>query len=301
MPERLQLKLAGALSRSSSAVLPIQANCLVSCKRLPIYVAVELRSWECQTGICRVCRYYLFSLNHPERTVFDEVDALCNTGCIGAFNRSCGSNCQYVKGCSFLHTYHQECWTCLQCDHSKVVSWRKLSYASLLIPAANHRWLWVGSCHRVELQHDRYSTNQKLWSFAYFIAFLWWNFLYCYQTQRFMVFIKFMFLCLAGFVGAMISNVAFVFRNIFSKKGMSSGSKVGGMNYYACLSMMSLVFLTPFAFAVEGPKMWLTGWDAANLAIGQQFIWYCEALWTLLNLWMSLIVSLKCRWSEIQS
>ncbi|KAM7261658.1 hypothetical protein ACFE04_020735 [Oxalis oulophora] len=44
---------------------------------------------------------------------------------------------------------------------------------------------------------------------------------------------------MTGFVGAMISNLAFVFRNIFSKKGMK-GQAVSGMNYYACLSMMSV-------------------------------------------------------------
>ena len=77
-----------------------------------------------------------------------------------------------------------------------------------------------------------------------------------------------------GFVGAMISNIAFVFRNIFSKKGMTTGKQVGGMNYYACLSMLSLVFLTPFAFAVEGPKAWVAGWDVANATIGPQVFWY---------------------------
>ena len=77
-----------------------------------------------------------------------------------------------------------------------------------------------------------------------------------------------------GFVGAMISNVAFVFRNIFSKKGMTTGKNVGGMNYYACLSMMSLVFLTPFAFAVEGPKMWTTGWNTAIQLHGNKVFWY---------------------------
>ncbi|KAG0619288.1 hypothetical protein M758_4G128900 [Ceratodon purpureus] len=82
---------------------------------------------------------------------------------------------------------------------------------------------------------------------------------------------------MTGFVGAMISNVAFVFRNIFSKKGMSSGKNVGGMNYYACLSMMSLVFLTPFAIAVEGPKAWVTGWEAANAAIGPKILWWVVA------------------------
>ncbi|KAJ8566124.1 hypothetical protein K7X08_030601 [Anisodus acutangulus] len=58
---------------------------------------------------------------------------------------------------------------------------------------------------------------------------------------------------LTGFMGAMISNMPFVFRNICSKKGMKRKS-VGGMNYYACLSMMSLLILTPFAIAVEGPQ-----------------------------------------------
>lgn len=82
---------------------------------------------------------------------------------------------------------------------------------------------------------------------------------------------------MTGFAGAMISNIAFVFRNIFSKKGMSKGKNVGGMNYYACLSMMSLVFLTPFAFAVEGPKAWTTGWQAARLAHGNQILWWVVA------------------------
>lgn len=74
-------------------------------------------------------------------------------------------------------------------------------------------------------------------------------------------------------MGAMISNLAFVFRNIFSKKGMK-GKSVSGMNYYACLSMMSLVILTPFAVAVEGPQMWAVGFEKAFSQIGPQLIWY---------------------------
>ncbi|KAH9330595.1 hypothetical protein KI387_002703, partial [Taxus chinensis] len=74
-----------------------------------------------------------------------------------------------------------------------------------------------------------------------------------------------------GFMGAMISNLAFVFRNIFSKRGMK-GKAVGGMNYYACLSMLSLALLTPFAFAVEGPKVWAAGWDSALQTIGPHFV-----------------------------
>ncbi|KAG4176985.1 hypothetical protein ERO13_A11G279000v2 [Gossypium hirsutum] len=77
---------------------------------------------------------------------------------------------------------------------------------------------------------------------------------------------------MTGFMGAMISNLAFVFRNIFSKKGMK-GKSVSGMNYYACLSMLSLLILTPFAIAVEGPHMWVAGWKEAVSEIGPQFIW----------------------------
>uniref|UniRef100_A0A803NZT3 Sugar phosphate transporter domain-containing protein n=1 Tax=Cannabis sativa TaxID=3483 RepID=A0A803NZT3_CANSA len=81
---------------------------------------------------------------------------------------------------------------------------------------------------------------------------------------------------LVGFMGAMISNLAFVFRNIFSKKGMK-GKSVSGMNYYACLSMLSLLILTPFAIAVEGPKMWAAGWNQALSQIGPHFVWWVAA------------------------
>ncbi|XP_028760208.1 glucose-6-phosphate/phosphate translocator 1, chloroplastic-like [Neltuma alba] len=81
---------------------------------------------------------------------------------------------------------------------------------------------------------------------------------------------------MTGFMGAMISNLAFVFRNIFSKRGMK-GKSVSGMNYYACLSMLSLLILVPFAFAVEGPQMWAAGWQTALSQIGPQFIWWMAA------------------------
>ncbi|XVE80339.1 hypothetical protein DITRI_Ditri14bG0132000 [Diplodiscus trichospermus] len=81
---------------------------------------------------------------------------------------------------------------------------------------------------------------------------------------------------MTGFMGAMISNLAFVFRNIFSKKGMK-GKSVSGMNYYACLSVLSLVILTPFAIAVEGPQMWAAGWQNTLSQIGPQFIWWVAA------------------------
>ncbi|KAK6283599.1 hypothetical protein POUND7_002551 [Theobroma cacao] len=81
---------------------------------------------------------------------------------------------------------------------------------------------------------------------------------------------------MTGFMGAMISNLAFVFRNIFSKKGMK-GKSVSGMNYYACLSMLSLLILTPFAIAVEGPQLWAVGWQKAVSQIGPNFVWWVVA------------------------
>eukprot|EP00271_Cylindrocystis_brebissonii_P011855 TRINITY_DN29832_c0_g1_i1.p1 TRINITY_DN29832_c0_g1~~TRINITY_DN29832_c0_g1_i1.p1 ORF type:complete len:415 (+),score=63.21 TRINITY_DN29832_c0_g1_i1:189-1433(+) len=82
---------------------------------------------------------------------------------------------------------------------------------------------------------------------------------------------------MTGFVGAMISNLAFVFRNIFSKIGMSTGKKVGGLNYYACLSVMSLILLTPFAIQQEGIAMWQTGYNIAVQNVGDRFIWWVAA------------------------
>ncbi|WOL15137.1 glucose-6-phosphate/phosphate translocator 2, chloroplastic-like [Canna indica] len=81
---------------------------------------------------------------------------------------------------------------------------------------------------------------------------------------------------MTGFMGAMISNLAFVFRNIFSKRGMK-GTSVSGMNYYACLSMLSLLILTPLAIAVEGPQMWAAGWNQAISQIGPQIAWWMAA------------------------
>nr|GFC94672.1 glucose-6-phosphate/phosphate translocator 2, chloroplastic-like [Tanacetum cinerariifolium] len=77
-------------------------------------------------------------------------------------------------------------------------------------------------------------------------------------------------------MGAMISNLAFVFRNIFSKRGMK-GKSVSGMNYYACLSMLSLLILTPFTFAMEGPQMWEAGLQTALTQVGPNIIWWVVA------------------------
>ncbi|KAJ0454376.1 putative triose phosphate/phosphoenolpyruvate translocator, sugar phosphate transporter [Helianthus annuus] len=81
---------------------------------------------------------------------------------------------------------------------------------------------------------------------------------------------------MTGFMGAMVSNLAFVFRNIFSKKGMK-GKSVSGMNYYACLSMLSLLILTPFTIAMEGPQMWEAGWQTALTQVGPNIVWWVVA------------------------
>ncbi|KAF8409531.1 hypothetical protein HHK36_005608 [Tetracentron sinense] len=43
------------------------------------------------------------------------------------------------------------------------------------------------------------------------------------------------------------------------------------------LSMLSLLILTPFAIAVEGPQMWAAGWEKAISQIGPHFIWWVVA------------------------
>ncbi|KAJ1403518.1 Sugar phosphate transporter domain [Sesbania bispinosa] len=96
------------------------------------------------------------------------------------------------------------------------------------------------------------------------------------MRQRFIVVGSGLIVGTKGFMGAMISNLAFVFRNIFSKKGMK-GISVSGMNYYACISILSLLILTPFAIAVEGPKVWAAGWQTTVSQIGPNFVWWVGA------------------------
>ncbi|GAA0156745.1 secondary carrier transporter [Lithospermum erythrorhizon] len=87
-----------------------------------------------------------------------------------------------------------------------------------------------------------------------------------------------------GFMGAMVSNLAFVFRNIFSKKGMT-GKSVSGMNYYACLSILSLLILIPFALAVEGPQMWSLGFEKSVSQTGPNIVWWMVAQSVLYHLY----------------
>ncbi|KAH9290541.1 hypothetical protein KI387_034658, partial [Taxus chinensis] len=80
-----------------------------------------------------------------------------------------------------------------------------------------------------------------------------------------------------GFVGAMISNMAFVMRNNLAKKTMK-GKGVSGMNYYACLTIFSLILITPFAYIVEGPEMWIQGWKTAlQTTSPRDLLWWVVA------------------------
>ncbi|GBG72173.1 hypothetical protein CBR_g11106 [Chara braunii] len=78
----------------------------------------------------------------------------------------------------------------------------------------------------------------------------------------------------AGFWGAMISNVAFVLRNVFSKKGLEKFKEIDGINLYAMISIVSLLYLAPFAFYVEGTAAWKAGWQMAISHIGPQVGWW---------------------------
>ncbi|RZC29503.1 Glucose-6-phosphate/phosphate translocator 2, chloroplastic, partial [Glycine soja] len=80
----------------------------------------------------------------------------------------------------------------------------------------------------------------------------------------------------SGFTGAMISNLEFVYCNIFSKKGMK-GMSISGMNNYSCFSIMLLSILTPFAIVVEDPKVWAAGWQTNVSQIGPNFVWWVAA------------------------
>ncbi|KAK0602430.1 hypothetical protein LWI29_033251 [Acer saccharum] len=78
---------------------------------------------------------------------------------------------------------------------------------------------------------------------------------------------------------AMISNVGFVLRNIYSKKSLQSFKEVSGLNMYGWISIISLFYLFPVAVFVEGPQ-WVQGYHKAIEAIGKPTTFY---IWVLLS------------------
>ncbi|PIN25159.1 Glucose-6-phosphate/phosphate and phosphoenolpyruvate/phosphate antiporter [Handroanthus impetiginosus] len=82
-----------------------------------------------------------------------------------------------------------------------------------------------------------------------------------------------------GLWGAMISNVGFVLRNIYSKKSLQNFKEVNGLNLYGWISIISLLYLFPVAVFVEGSQ-WVAGYHKAIETIGKPSTFY---LWVLLS------------------
>ncbi|XVE90331.1 hypothetical protein DITRI_Ditri20bG0068800 [Diplodiscus trichospermus] len=82
-----------------------------------------------------------------------------------------------------------------------------------------------------------------------------------------------------GLWGAMISNVGFVLRNIYSKKSLQNFKEVNGLNLYGWISIISLLYLFPVAVIVEGSQ-WIQGYHKAIETVGQASSFY---IWVLLS------------------
>ncbi|KAA8515753.1 hypothetical protein F0562_018636 [Nyssa sinensis] len=82
-----------------------------------------------------------------------------------------------------------------------------------------------------------------------------------------------------GLWGALISNVGFVLRNIYSKKSLQSFKEVNGLNLYGWISIISLFYLFPVAVFVEGSQ-WVAGYRLAIQSIGKPSTFY---LWVILS------------------
>ncbi|XP_010056521.2 xylulose 5-phosphate/phosphate translocator, chloroplastic [Eucalyptus grandis] len=82
-----------------------------------------------------------------------------------------------------------------------------------------------------------------------------------------------------GLSGAMISNVGFVLRNIYSKKSLQNFKEVNGLNLYGWISIISLFYLFPVAVFVEGSQ-WVQGYHKAIATVGKSSTFY---FWVLLS------------------
>ncbi|CAI5470999.1 unnamed protein product [Closterium sp. Yama58-4] len=68
-----------------------------------------------------------------------------------------------------------------------------------------------------------------------------------------------------GFLTAMTSNIAFTYRNVFSKKAMVG---MDSTNLYAYISILSLLYCIPPAILMEGPKLLAGGFTDAIAKVG---------------------------------
>ncbi|KAI4328537.1 hypothetical protein L6164_020883 [Bauhinia variegata] len=68
-----------------------------------------------------------------------------------------------------------------------------------------------------------------------------------------------------GFISAMISNIAFTYRSIYSKKAMTG---MDSTNVYAYISIIALLFCLPPAILIEGPQLMQHGFSEAIAKVG---------------------------------
>ncbi|KAM3754747.1 hypothetical protein ACB098_03G188800 [Castanea mollissima] len=68
-----------------------------------------------------------------------------------------------------------------------------------------------------------------------------------------------------GFISAMISNIAFTYRSIYSKKAMTG---MDSTNVYAYISIIALLVCIPPAIIIEGPQLMQYGFRDAIAKVG---------------------------------
>ncbi|PKU69919.1 Triose phosphate/phosphate translocator, chloroplastic [Dendrobium catenatum] len=75
-----------------------------------------------------------------------------------------------------------------------------------------------------------------------------------------------------GFISAMISNISFTYRSIYSKKAMTD---MDSTNLYAYLSIFALNVCIPPAIIIEGPQLLQNGFNDVIAKVGlTKFITY---------------------------
>uniref|UniRef100_A0A6N2KZM8 Sugar phosphate transporter domain-containing protein n=1 Tax=Salix viminalis TaxID=40686 RepID=A0A6N2KZM8_SALVM len=68
-----------------------------------------------------------------------------------------------------------------------------------------------------------------------------------------------------GFISAMISNISFTYRSLYSKKAMTD---MDSTNIYAYISIIALIVCIPPAIIVEGPQLMKYGFNDAIAKVG---------------------------------
>ncbi|KAI0511107.1 hypothetical protein KFK09_011729 [Dendrobium nobile] len=68
-----------------------------------------------------------------------------------------------------------------------------------------------------------------------------------------------------GFISAMISNISFTYRSIYSKKAMTD---MDSTNLYAYISIIALMVCIPSAIIIEGPQLLQNGFNDVIAKVG---------------------------------